>query len=735
VIETIEAKCKDCYKCLRSCPVKAIRMERGDAPHELHARVAAERCVYDGTCVLVCPQRAKRVASDLHKVRSAIAGGAKVAASLAPSFPSAFALDGVNPLAVPAALRRLGFQIVQETAVGAELVGAEHARVLRETSVPLISSSCPAVVNLIERHYPEVITYLAPIVSPMIAHGRFLKRLVPGVKVAFIGPCIAKHEERAVPGLDDAVDFVLTFDELAGVFTQEGIDLSQIEPEDFDGPAPDLARLFPVSGGMLRASRLSTDMLDREVLSVSGMNNCREVLRWFVETLQSEKLGSCGACDATSQHSRGATPDPHNAGAVLPDPPNTEALPPDPRTTDVVTPDFHNAGAGASHARNADSVAPTARSADAATPNSHVAPTSQLPETSDPDHEAPLAGAHGSAPRLPRLVEMLACEGGCINGPMNPARDDIYARRARVLEYMERAGHARSQPPTRCSIGAIGAGEDAVPVASEQDRDGDRLMRPDEHVTLGPTVWLPRNLLHRSYRNLRPVAPTPDEDAIKAVLAKTGKYAPDDELNCGACGYDSCRDKAIAVLHGMADPEMCIPYMRERAESMANVFVASAPYAIIVVDEDEVIRDLNAAAERMFGRSRHEMLGGKLGAFIDPSSFRQVLDAKTSLQVEVAYPELGLVTRQTIFYEPEERLAMAIIADITEERSHAARLQNLRAETLEKAQGVIDKQMEVAQKIAGLLGETTAETKVLLTRLMNVFREEGKGNGGPQRKP
>ncbi|MDI7247928.1 MAG: [Fe-Fe] hydrogenase large subunit C-terminal domain-containing protein [Bacillota bacterium] len=615
VIETIEAKCKDCYKCLRSCPVKAIRMERGDAPHELHARVAEERCIFDGTCVLICPQKAKRVASDLDRLRSLIAGGAKVAASLAPSFPSAF--PDVDPLVIPAALRLLGFQIVQETAVGAELVSAEHARLFRETGGPLISSSCPAVVNLIERHYPEAITYLAPVVSPMVAHGRFLKQLVPDVKVAFIGPCIAKHEERRVPGLDDAVDFVLTFDELSGLFKREGIDLSQVAPGDFDGPTPDLARLFPVGGGMLKASLLSTDMLDCEVVSVSGVDNCREVLRWFSES----------ARRAAGRRGRGG-----EGGSGC-----------------------HDDGGGGDN-----------------------------------------GAAASTASRLPRLVEMLACEGGCIGGPMNSTCEDVYTRRARVLAYAK----------SRAGLG------------QRHDSDHNR-------------ITLPRHLLQRSYRNLRPETPVPEEDAIRAVLAKTGKYGPEDELNCGACGYDSCRDKAVAVLQGMADPEMCIPYMRERAESMANLFVASAPYGIIVVDEDEVIRDLNAAAERMFRRARHEAVGGKLATLMDPSSFRQVLASKTPVQVEVAYPELGLVTRQTIFYEPEERLAMGVIADITEEKRQAAHLQKLRAETLEKAQGVIDKQMEVAQKIAGLLGETTAETKVLLTRLMNIFREEGRQNGGP----
>jgi PAS domain S-box-containing protein len=183
----------------------------------------------------------------------------------------------------------------------------------------------------------------------------------------------------------------------------------------------------------------------------------------------------------------------------------------------------------------------------------------------------------------------------------------------------------------------------------------------------------------------------------------------------------------------MADPEMCIPYMRERAESVANLFVASTPNAIVVIDEDEVIRDLNAAAERMFKRKKGEVVGKNLSAILEPGYFRQALQEKTIVQGEVCYPDKELVTYQTIFYEPSERLAMGIIADITEERKRERRLLEIREQTLDKAQGVINKQMEVAQKIAGLLGETTAETKVLLTNLMNTFRNEGENNGTSSR--
>ena len=142
---------------------------------------------------------------------------------------------------------------------------------------------------------------------------------------------------------------------------------------------------------------------------------------------------------------------------------------------------------------------------------------------------------------------------------------------------------------------------------------------------------IPRTLLERNYRDLKPQAVVPDEGIIRTILAKTGKYSKSDELNCGACGYDSCRDKAIAVFQGMADPEMCIPYMRERAESVANLFVDSTPNAIVVIDEGEIVRDINAAAERMFKWKKEEIVGKRLSAVLEPDYFRQALRKKTCL--------------------------------------------------------------------------------------------------------
>lgn len=588
IIHTIEAKCRDCYKCLRSCPVKAIKVERGALPHELHARVVEERCILDGRCVLVCPQKAKRVRRDLERVQAMLARGERLVASVAPSFPAAF--PDLDPLQIPAALRRLGFVAVEETAVGAELVGIEHARLMAETDRPLIATSCPAIVNLVERHHPEAIPFLAPVVSPMIAHGRTIKRRHPDCKVVFIGPCVAKHQEIEVTGLTGAVDVVLTFEELREWLASAPADIQSAPPEQFDGPRPDYARLFPVDGGLLRTVGVAPDLLSERTMVVSGIERCREMIEHFI------------------------------------------------------------------------------------------------------------AGGD-----LPQLVEMVACEGGCISGPLNTVPEDQYARRRRVLAYAESQAKARAE------------------VRAQESADGAPAGEP-----VNPNL-LPREELRRDFVNRKQSLPEPDEATIRAILARTGKTRPEDELNCGSCGYSSCRDKAIAVFHGMADPEMCIPYMRQRAESMSSLIVASTPNGVIVIDQDEIVLDVNAAAEKMLRRPRHRCIGQKLEALIPPDNFRRVLREKNLIRLEVDYPEFDLCTHQTIFWEKEQGVVIGILADRTEQKKREQQLAKVREETLDKAQGVINKQMEVAQKIAGLLGETTAETKVLLTKLMRVMREEGNG--------
>jgi iron only hydrogenase large subunit-like protein len=260
-VYTVTANCQDCYRCVRVCPVKAISVRDGQA------YIEDDLCIKCGTCVRECPQHAKTIRSSLYAVRELLASGRTVAASVAPSFAAVF--DGWRATRLPSALRRLGFSYVSETAEGALLVAEETVRHADEGS---IATSCPAVVNFIEKYRPEFIDMLIPVVSPMVAHGRLLKkRLGEGTAVVFIGPCAAKKHEALRPENADAVDAVLTFTELVGLLDEERIDLATCSESGFESFG-DLrnARLFPLQGGLLKTGAVTSDAACPDVVHLSG---------------------------------------------------------------------------------------------------------------------------------------------------------------------------------------------------------------------------------------------------------------------------------------------------------------------------------------------------------------------------------------------------------------------------------------------------------------------------------
>ncbi len=572
VIVTSDARCRDCYKCVRHCPIKAIRVADG------HAEVWDERCIYDGACLNVCPQEAKQAASHLERVEDFLQSGYPVVVSLAPSFAAIWP-GQFNGLA--AALRDLGFYDVQETAVVASQVAHEHVKereIRRQANgpFPLITSSCPAVVSLVEKHYPQAIELLADVVSPMIAHGRLLKQQFAGaVRVVFIGPCVAKKDELALETHHGAVDAALTFSELKAL--GEKYDVAM--PGDSSAPAPrtlanPVARLFPLEGGLLRTADVDVSMmglLSGDVRLISGIERCMAFLE-----------------EGASQGDQAA------------------------------------------------------------------------------------------------IVELLACESGCIGGP-----------------FMDLDERSRTDRQNR--------------VLNEYQTTQKELEAP---------ITVDANKMKRRYRARRQLSEPVGEEQLALILSQMGKEEPEDHLNCGACGYDSCREKAFAVYQGAAEVEMCIPHMRKRAESLANVIMHEMPNGVIVTDRDLRIVSINPAVEHMFHCRTEQMKGRKLGYLIDPKYFRQVLQARTMAIVDVDYPSYNLQTKQYIFHVKGQDLVIGIFVDISREEKHKRELQTLQKESVIRAQEVIDKQMRVAQEIAGLMGETTAETKTLLTQLMQVIQNE-----------
>lgn len=260
------SRCRDCYKCLRECPVKAIKY----VDHE--ARIIEDRCILCGKCTVVCPQNAKRVHSEIADVEALLASGKPVVASVAPSFVSAFGLKDFLPMGI--ALGKLGFTAAEETAVGANIVTAEYEKLLETGEYKnFITSACPAINRMIQLYYPKALKYLAPVASPMVAHARLLRRRYPDAAIVFIGPCIAKKREGRESGLISAV---LTFNELNTMFNARSIDPKKVAAVSACGAENNRSKYYPISRGIIK----SFNKLPKgyEYVAVDGVKRSFDVL-------------------------------------------------------------------------------------------------------------------------------------------------------------------------------------------------------------------------------------------------------------------------------------------------------------------------------------------------------------------------------------------------------------------------------------------------------------------------
>jgi signal transduction histidine kinase/Pyruvate/2-oxoacid:ferredoxin oxidoreductase delta subunit len=422
LVTTVKERCRVCYTCVRECPAKAIRIAGWQA------EIMPERCIGCGNCVRVCSQKAKQVASSLAEVRALLASGQRVAACVAPSFPAEFV--DLNAPTLVGMLRRLGFAFVNEVAFGADLTARHTRRLLEENPDRCyISTSCPAIVSYIERYYPGLVEYLAPIASPMVATARALRRLHgEGLRVVFIGPCVAKKGEDLLPGGVPEIDEVLTFAELRQLLTETGVTATGTAPSDFDPPRGGTGALYPLSRGALQAANIDEDLVHGEIVAADGRTSFVEVIKEF--------------------------------------------------------------------------------------------------ESGDLDLNA-------------RLLDLLCCNG-CIMGAGMTSDAPLFRRRAIVSK------HVRQTLAT---------------ADLDQHRD-----------------WLERLSdldLSRAFRINDQRMTVPTEDEVAAVLARMGKHLPADELNCGACGYDTCREHAVAVCKGLAESEMCLPFTIEALRTTVGELAVS----------------------------------------------------------------------------------------------------------------------------------------------------------------
>ncbi len=281
------------------------------------------------------------------------------------------------------------------------------------------------------------------------------------------------------------------------------------------------------------------------------------------------------------------------------------------------------------------------------------------------------------------FIEMSACVGSCIGGPVM----EKY-HRSPVHDYMSVAQYAGT-------------------------RDFD-VAQPD-------ALTLKKNFTVIDHKLMQPA-----EYEIAAVLRQMGKFKPSDELNCGSCGYNSCREKAIAICQGKAEISMCLPFLKDKAESFSDTIVRNTPNGLIVLNENLEVQQINAAARKIMNiRFESDVLGEPVVRILDPTVFIQVRNSGRTVRDQRTYlAEYKKYVEQTVVYDPDSRMLIGIMRDITDEEADREKKARINKQTVEVADTVVEKQMRIVQEIASLLGETAAETKIALTKLKESIGDE-----------
>lgn len=609
---TIKNNCQDCYKCVRRCPVKAIKIEDGSA------MIVPDLCIACGTCYRVCPAKAKQARNDLTRAKHLIQSGKDVYVSLAPSWITEF--EGVSREQMIAAIRRLGFRGVSETALGAEEVSANIAGLLDKaandalqvSAAPdmsqtacgekdedasaerspertsgvredtdtgeapqvsaanrlFISTACPAVVEYINKYVPERTANLTKLTSPLLAHCRLLKTaLGKDIEVIFIGPCIAKKIEA--DRHPDLLSLSLSFTDLRQWLKDENIELKDIHTSVFDKFVMSKAEegaAYPVEGGMIETLKPYEQSQKAYLMQITGIENIKRELKNIRE----------------------------------------EAL------------------------------------------------------------------------DRPIFIECLACEGGCVNGPCTSSKKSGLEKRVEILKESDFSGLAGKRSPS-------------------------------VDITL-------------NYASEAIVQPEHDETDIKRVLASIGKYSIEDEINCGGCGYNTCRNFAKALLDGKAEPEMCVSHMKQQAQRKANALLRCIPSPIVIANAKLSIMEYNDKfVETFWNEDEHadiydqnNLHGADLRDFIN---FTNLFSASLDLEQDIHREHVRFNDKLfdvVVFNIDKKQIVGGIIEDVTN-------MEMKKEQIAEKAKEVIHKNLATVQQIACTLGEHMAETEVLLRSIAKDF--------------
>jgi two-component system NtrC family sensor kinase len=287
LVYTIKELCRTCYTCVRECPAKAIRIVGGQA------EVIDERCIACGNCTKVCSQGAKVFLNTTDRVKKLLEDYTNVAAIIAPSFPAEFS-DISDYHILIGMIKDLGFEYVSEVSFGADLVADRYKKLVTENKNYYISSDCPSIVNYVKFYHPALVDNLAPVVSPMVAMSRVIrKKYGRDTKIVFIGPCVAKKAESR------EIDEAITFTELREIFAEKGLSPAISGPVDFDPPIGGRGAIFPVARGLLQTAKISDNAITGNILAAEGRIDFQGALKEFEAGLiknQHMELLCCEGC-------------------------------------------------------------------------------------------------------------------------------------------------------------------------------------------------------------------------------------------------------------------------------------------------------------------------------------------------------------------------------------------------------------------------------------------------------
>lgn len=567
ILQFRTANCKNCYKCIRNCPVKAIRVANQQA------QILEDQCILCEKCTSVCPQHAKVEHDDIPDIQREMAAGKKVIASIHPAYLARYGWKTMQDL--EKRLRTHGFWKVFDAAQGAAMMKQEYERILEEQRQKklMISSNCPVIVRLIEKKYPHLTEYLAPVYSMMQMHAAYLREQYPDAVLVYVSPCISVMSELEEDC--EHMDYVITFRELSNWINdmpQEN-DISEENDMPQEKEPVYQSRLAAFSGGLIQIMKKDKK---QKMLSVDGVEQCREVLR-----------------------------------------------------------------------------------------------------------ELQVGGYQDY------FIEMNACTNGCIGGPYSQKREK------NLLDAI-------------IAIRELSVGKDANGAENdyhiEAVNDVARRFCPEEKMP-GRAIT---------------------QEQMTHVLHEMGKYTREDELNCGACGYDTCRAKAVAVIQGKAEVSMCIPYMREKQEDYANIIINAMPGLLVTVDYQLNIVQLNKAAMDIFDISRKkQLLGRQVGDIMDDYTIVNMIAFDRRIEKDYIYlEEQKRYIERVITNDRKNKLILCIMKDVTKEKEKQKKQRRAQANAVQLADKLAEEQLRIVHEIASLLGETAADTKVAIEELKQTIWQE-----------